>query len=372
MGIFKRFQQWKESQREKRVDELTSTADELTEDRSYDLLFLFEKGFVHPRGSGESITRIYIEIENLIRKKIRVTIKPGTYFLASGNYQNMATTSEYSITLQPLGVEKCGIDAVCINADRPIPNKSNHFNGVAQVSPDVAGFIVASKDENRFVIQAGIWTLTNNYTRVDVMTRLVLRDHKGNITQAVTHEHCDRAVEILESLGLKHRLWKSLSEYERKKIEGEDFTYEGEFRYGEFHGFGKFTFSNGVYYEGEWNNEHCDGYGLRTYEDGSRHTGRLKNWKSEGPGIWEYNGEKLVGLWENDKLNEGWKYKENGSKVWFYRDDKGEIILGTINNGIPKNDEIAKRIAEFSKLDIEKLVTQRLRKFKLWEITGSR
>jgi len=82
---------------------------------SYDLLFLHERGFVRARATGQSITTIYGEAESLINKPLTVLIKPGTYFVARGNYQNMVTRCEYTLTLYPCTTQNVAIDATCIN-----------------------------------------------------------------------------------------------------------------------------------------------------------------------------------------------------------------------------------------------------------------
>jgi hypothetical protein len=195
---------------ESRVERLTRQAEHLKEGEQYDLLLLHEKGVVRVKGSGQSITMIYADIENLIRKELRVLVKPGTYFVSSGNYQNMATTTEYTFTLYPCRTEHLRISAVCINATRPIPDEHARFSGVARVSDNVARFLEASKDQDPMVIQAGVWTLTDNYSRYDVINHLFATDSKGKISHPVTHKHCRTAKKILDSLGIPNRLgWLS-------------------------------------------------------------------------------------------------------------------------------------------------------------------
>lgn len=125
--ISERFKTWQKARRQRRIERLTAKAAELEEGKEYDLLFLHGKGFVRARGTGQSITRIHGEIENLIAKKLQVVIKPGTYFVARGNCQNMVTRDEYSVTLYPTSTQQVSIDAACINAHRPIPGDKDRF-----------------------------------------------------------------------------------------------------------------------------------------------------------------------------------------------------------------------------------------------------
>src|SRR5687767_8769684 len=101
MGPIARFRQWQAARKEQFIERLTSRATDLEDDQQYDLLFLHQRGFVRVKATGQSITRVYADIENLIRKRLRVVVKPGTYFVSSGGHQNMATTAEYTFTLYP-------------------------------------------------------------------------------------------------------------------------------------------------------------------------------------------------------------------------------------------------------------------------------
>jgi hypothetical protein len=204
--IIERYSEWKADRKERKIEKLTAKAAELNEDEEYDLFFLHKKGFVRAKATGQSITDIYADVENLIRKKIRVIIKPGTYFVASGNHQNMVTKREYSFTLYPLDTENIGVGAACINADLPIPEKTDRFYGVRKVSSDLARFLEASKHEDSMTVQAGVWALTDNYSGNDVKEHLVSRDQHGNTHQAVSDYNIEEARRILNELKIRHNL----------------------------------------------------------------------------------------------------------------------------------------------------------------------
>jgi len=107
-------------------------------------LTLCERGFVSARATGQSIAQIFGEIENCVNKPLRVVIRPGTYFVASGNHQNMVTRSVYRVTLSPCSKRDVSIAAACINANLPIPGATASFRGVRFVSKEVARFLEAS------------------------------------------------------------------------------------------------------------------------------------------------------------------------------------------------------------------------------------
>lgn len=208
--MFKRISTWfnEKSEEQKRLfkEQLISSASVLEERKEYDLLYLYKSGFVNPKATGQSITRIYGEIENLIEKKLNVIIEPGTFFVANGNFQNMVTREVYSVTLYPNSTERVILDAACINANLPIPGERDRFSGVNRVSKDLTQFLVASKNADRMTVQAGVWAITDNYTGEAVKAHLVSVDQYGNQHQAVSDWHIDEARRILRKIGVQSRL----------------------------------------------------------------------------------------------------------------------------------------------------------------------
>lgn len=190
----------------KRIDKRTSRAVDLDESKEYDLLFLHQKGFIRARATGQSITQIYGKIENMIQKKLNVVISPGTYFVASSNCQNMVTRTKYSFTLYPCATENVNIKDSCINAGLSIPTEKDRFYGVRKVNDDLSRFLEASQNCDPMVVQAGIWTLTDNYTGTQVKNHLVSRDQYGRTHQAVTDANIAEAKRILDVLNIKHCL----------------------------------------------------------------------------------------------------------------------------------------------------------------------
>ena len=167
---------------------------------------LYERGFVRARATGQSITTISGEIENLIAKKLRVAIEPGTYFVAQGDSQNMVTRRKYTVTLYPTSTEHVSVDAACINANLPIPGKSDRFYGVRRVSDNLARFLEVSRGADPMTVQAGVWALTDSYSGDDVKNHLYVQDQQGTRRQAVTDEHIIDAKRILRELGIPNRL----------------------------------------------------------------------------------------------------------------------------------------------------------------------
>lgn len=204
--MFQAYQQWSRAREARRLQERTARAADLVDRQPYDLLFLHERGFVRATGTGQSITQIYGEVRNLIDRKLEVVIKPGTYFEARGNFQNMVTRREYRFTLFPTATQNVAIEASCINAGRPIPTKKDRFAGVRSVSPDVVRFLEAAQGKDPMVIQAGVWSLTDGYSGEDVKNHLVLVDPQGNRRRAVSDHHIEEARAIFAALGMRSPL----------------------------------------------------------------------------------------------------------------------------------------------------------------------
>lgn len=304
MELTKRFQKWHADHEERKTQKLTAAAADIIEDQQYDLLVLHKRGFVRAKGTGESITKIYADVENLIRKKLNVVVTPGTYLVSSGRHQNMAVTTEYRFTLAPCETLHCGFDAVCINADRPIPASSDYFSGVARVSDTVARFLTASKDEHPMVIQAGVWTLTDQYSRYQIINHLISRDRFGNVSHPITHNHCNRAMVILDGLGISHTLWYSSVPYEKRRLINQGgekpYEYDGELAYGLPHGHGKITFKDGDSYEGEWKACKPHGRGKAIFQNGDSYDGGWKDGRAQGSGTLTFkSGLSYEGSWES-------------------------------------------------------------------------
>ena len=102
--------------------------------------------------------------------------------------------------------------------------------------------------------------------------------------------------------------------------------YVGEYKDGVSHGQGTFTWADGGKYVGEHKNGLLDGQGTYTWADGGKYVGEYKDGMRHGQGTYTYaNGAKEVGAWENDNLN--------GYAITYYAD-------GSINQeGIFKDNK---------------------------------
>ena len=92
------------------------------------------------------------------------------------------------------------------DAGLAVPNERDGFNGVARVPGDVARFLEAARDAAPMVVQTGVWALTDRYTAQQVRMHLVGRDPSGNIIHPVSDDDIQMARQILDGLGIRHRL----------------------------------------------------------------------------------------------------------------------------------------------------------------------
>jgi hypothetical protein len=171
-----------------------------------DIVYLSKYGFVLPRATGQSITHISAEVENLTEKSLQVVIKPGTCFLSSGSHQNMVTCQRHTFRLFQGETKRVSVPAACINAGKPIPAQKDRFRGVARVSDNLTRFLERASAEDAMVIQAGVWALTDNYSGTDVQRRLIARTSRGESCPAVSAAQVAKARQILDELQVPNRL----------------------------------------------------------------------------------------------------------------------------------------------------------------------
>lgn len=178
----------------------------LVSDRAYDLVLLHDRGFVRARATGQDITQVHAELENMLHVPVRTVVKPGCYFRSTGQHQNMATTRFYEVHLGPGEVRAITIDAACIDADRPIPTSDHGFEGVARVGDDLARFLTASQGSDPMTVQAGVWAISDGMTAYAVQERLVSRGRDGVGRHAIQDRHVEEARRILRRLGVETHL----------------------------------------------------------------------------------------------------------------------------------------------------------------------
>lgn len=210
MKIISAIKNWFQERRNRKAKQLP--------DGYIDIIDLYKKGLVFAKGTGQTITHISAEITNRVNVPLKVSVEHGTYFVSRGNHQNMVTRRKYQFELRPLATEHIGVPASCINATLPIPNEKDQFSGVARVSDSVRRFMEAAEGEDAMVIQAGVWALTDGYSRQTIQRTLRTRrvstrygiplPGSAGLDEgpAISNSQIDRAKAILDRLGIRHNI----------------------------------------------------------------------------------------------------------------------------------------------------------------------
>jgi hypothetical protein len=116
-------------------------------------------------------------------------------------------------------------------------------------------------------------------------------------------------------------------------VSGDKVKYEGQWKNGLKHGFGKLAVKEGSTYEGEWKDGIKEGFGKMRWHSNNYYEGEFRNNKINGSGymIWFDSFEKYVGQWA-DCLQNG-----KGIQIWY--ESKGEFkylrnrYIGEFKNG---------------------------------------
>ncbi len=206
MAIFAKIKDWSQTRRDRKAGRL---ADDFT-----DIVSLYRKGIIGVKATGQSITDIHAEVKSRVRVPLKVAVAHGTYFVSTGNHQNMVTRRRYRFDLDPMESRTIHVPAACINANLPIPQEKDGFKGVSRVPDKLSKFLEAAQDEDPMVVQAGVWAITDNYTAHQIQQHLRLRqsDRYGSVGSmhdagaAISDSQIARAREILNRLEIRTNL----------------------------------------------------------------------------------------------------------------------------------------------------------------------
>jgi hypothetical protein len=162
------------------------------------------------------------EIRNRLPQRFQVEIEPGTYFVAAGGHQDMVVIEKYQLDLPPYSSQRVELNVACIRAWRSIPGQSDRFEGVARMSADIVQFLEAGSPRDFCVIQAGVWALSDQFSRTDIQQRLILPDVRGRTVPAIEDAQIDEAARILDGLGIGHGLGTLVPSSKKGGGHGED------------------------------------------------------------------------------------------------------------------------------------------------------
>lgn len=106
------------------------------------------------------------------------------------------------------------------------------------------------------------------------------------------------------------------------KSESNGIDYDGEWKNGLKHGYGRLTYKSGSYYEGYFENGFKHGKGTMKFTSGNYYEGFYKFDKKSGYGEmhWLDKNEVYKGFWEKDKQN-GF-----GEHIWLEKSSKSKSL----------------------------------------------
>lgn len=205
--LIQNIRQWLAGRKERRTERRTAKAKQLPEGVAIDLLELQQKGFIRAKATGQSIEVIHAQVESRVRTTLSVLVSPGTYFVSSGNHQNMVTKLPHTFTIYPLDTKRFSVEAACINANLPIPGEKDMFYGVRKVSDSLVRFLETSQHEDSMTVQAGVWAITDGFSAYELQHHLYFTDRYGNSRRrAISDENIEQAKKILQQLNIHTNL----------------------------------------------------------------------------------------------------------------------------------------------------------------------
>jgi hypothetical protein len=173
-----------------------------------DLITLVRRQSVAVHAAGQSITHIVVELRNLTSKLFkRVLITPGTYFIASGPYQNMALYKTRRLYL--FWRRRIVLPAVCMNATRPVADDRDTFIDVAKADQSLILFLRRARRKNPKIIQAGVWAITDNLSAHDIQPELattIASKVEARRQISISRRQIRAAKRILDKLEIPNRL----------------------------------------------------------------------------------------------------------------------------------------------------------------------
>jgi len=130
--------------------------------------------------------------------------------------------------------------------------------------------------------------------------------------------------------------------------------YTGEFKDNKRHGQGTYTWPGGTKYVGEWRDGSIHGQGTKTWPDGTKYVGEYRDGKKHGQGTNTFaDGDKYVGEWKDDKRHGQGTYTDPDGNVMFEGVWVDDEYLGTKEES-EKRLKNRKRAAEKLELRVKR------------------
>jgi hypothetical protein len=213
----------------------------------------------------------------------------------------------------------------------PFPNssKNNSATGNATTANNIPNNNSSNNHQSSFPLPSG--SQNRNVSFVDdsasvgmtVASSTYGEDRQKVVEQVIMDPYGDKGHYtgvILRSTGMPHGSGRMIYQEDKR-------TYDGEWRHGRWHGFGRATFANNDNYEGEyrfdqrhgrgcynWSDgriydglfreDKRHGQGKFTWPDGAVYDGEFRNGQREGHGVYKFSdGGRYEGSWKDGRYN---------------------------------------------------------------------
>ncbi len=107
-------------------------------------------------------------------------------------------------------------------------------------------------------------------------------------------------------------------------VEYDNGSYTGYFRDGMRHGYGVYSWNNGLRYEGSWDHGLQDGMGKITWPSGEYFFGEFRRGRQDGYGLEVHPDYVVAGIWEMDVY-------QPGKMVLGFGEDEGTAVIKDVN-----------------------------------------
>ncbi len=179
-----------------------------------DLLALRATGRLALEAGGNTISVEALDLVNRSDHTLRVRIPSGLKFAAGGNFQNMVTLTDVTLSIEPLSPERVILPAACANLDRPVPGMGDRFQ-IEPLEPDSELYrlsqVLGDASISSYSKQAAVWALTDDADYSD-MGKFIEITYVGDPgSRAVGPYQAGVALQLLEEAGLDYRaarLWQ--------------------------------------------------------------------------------------------------------------------------------------------------------------------
>ena len=185
------------------------------ENQSTDVFALLRAKSIRVRATGQDLTAIQVAVENLTGDSLQVSIPAGTYFLSSGQANNMASRTDWEVSLGAHATERFVLPTVQVNQSYDCPYNVDRLTIQASSGPSALSGVLRLMDGESAefpVIQAAVWIACcdANYFDLGYLSHYA-PGRPYDRERAIKYDETARALIYLDRSGTditKKKLWQ--------------------------------------------------------------------------------------------------------------------------------------------------------------------